>query len=695
MEQARGSQAYGKSDNECQDNEVGLAAQDPRDGGSLDVGRCHELKVTCGEGLDNRLFELLGRGASRSGLAKPRGKFNHSAMRPIDFIKRRCGALILFATAAYCLVYALAFIQLYFKEHPYKVASYWIFDNVPAGSRLVGPHWDDKVPVSVAGKNPSIYIMEGRDNELPVYERDTPQMIESIVRRVSLSDYIMFPTPRTPDSIPRIPDEYPNTTALLRLLWGEKIGFNLVKTFKNRPSLLGITFNDDLADESFSVYDHPKVTVFQNVEKLSAEEILRRVKDVQRYEPLPSMNEMLLMDEGGWQPTQHLWNPDWNILGRAFVIVVALGFCSWVVLGGLFRRLPDGGLGLSVLLGTLFAGSLAWGLSVAGLVPLTQSGALTVGGAIALVAFMRTCLRTDVRTRMIEMLGKHGLYVLGAAVCGAVISAIMRSSDPGFFGIGEAVDAAYLSYLSRSLEPVPADIFQVGQALPWRMLDRFFFGWVLKLSAIDPTLAVRAVAVIVGAMLGGVLYSLVALVSRSRNIALTATLVALIPTAYVLHILRDSSTRAVVVSEEAALLQGAGLQGDLAQWVRKTIRGTPCFVAACDGDGASVMPALVGLPACENGFASSASPQEGGAAQPALCRLDEPTAAFRRMMELGIELFITPGEQVTGSEVGKRRVEAFVQHPELFFKAFDDGRYAVFVPAFSRYFPRAKDPLSS
>ncbi len=659
------------------------------------MGRCHALKVARGEGLDNRLFESLRPGTSRSGLAKQRGKFHHSVMRPIDFIKRRCGALILCATAAYCLVYALAFVQLYFKEHPYKVASYWIFDNVPPGSRLVGPHWDDKVPVSVAGKNPSIYIMEGRDNELPVYERDTPQMIESIVRRVSLSDYIMFPTPRTPDSIPRIPDEYPNTTALLRLLWGEKIGFKLVKTFKNRPSLLGITFNDDLADESFSVYDHPKVTVFQNVEKLSAEEILRRVKDVQRDEPLPSMKEMLLMDEGGWQPRRGLWNSDWNILGRAFAIVVVLGFSSWIALGGLFRRLPDGGLGLSACFGMLFAAGVAWILGVVGLVPMTRSGALAVGSAIAAVAFVRVCLRADVRTRVTELVGRHGLYVLAAAASGAVISAIMRSSDPGFFGIGEGVDAAYLSYLSRSVEPVPADIFQVGQVLPWKMFDRFLFGWVLKLGAVDVALAVRAVAVMVGAMLGGVLYSVVVLFSRSRNVALIATLVALIPTTYVLHTLRDSSTRTVVAGNDVALLQGTGSRSELAQWVRTTIRGTPCFVAACDGDGAGVMPALVGLPLCEQGLVSSVASPEGGAEQPALCKLDEPTAAFRRMMELGIELFITPAQQVAGTEASKRRIEGFVQHPELFFKAFDDGRYAVFVPAFSSYFPRAKDPLSS
>jgi hypothetical protein len=267
----------------------------------------------------------------------------------------------------------------------------------------------------------------------------------------------------------------------------------------------------------------------------------------------------------------------------------------------------------------------------------------------------------------------------------------MRSSDPGFFGIGEEVDAAYLSYLSRSVEPIPIDIFQAGKALPLRMVDRLIFGWVLKLGGVDATLAVKATSLVVGGVLGGLLYSLVALFARSRRIALVVTLVALIPSAYALHVFRDSFNRAVVSSDEASLLSDSAMTSGLASWVRKTIQGTPCFIAACDGDGVKILPAQVGLPACR----LSPEPQAVDTQQLALCKLDEPSAAFARMMELGVELFITPAEQVAKSDSGRRRISGFIQRPELFCKIFDDGHYAVFVPAFSKYFPRAKDPLSS
>jgi hypothetical protein len=150
----------------------------------------------------------------------------------------------------------------------------------------------------------------------------------------------------------------------------------------------------------------------------------------------------------------------------------------------------------------------------------------------------------------------------------------------------------------------------------------------------------------------------------------------------------------MIGGEEAALLQAGAVNGELARWVRKTIKGTPCFVAACDDDANRILPAVVGLPVCERGLPSS-SGQPVDVQEPALCKLDDPSAAFARMMELGVELFVTPAEQATVSEVARRRIAGFVQRPELFSKIFDDGRYAVFVPAFSTYFPRAKDPLSS
>jgi hypothetical protein len=45
-------------------------------------------------------------------------------------------------------------------------------------------------------------------------------------------------------------------------LFDGRLGFKLVKTFKTYPSLFGLTINDDDAELTFRLFDHPRVFVF-------------------------------------------------------------------------------------------------------------------------------------------------------------------------------------------------------------------------------------------------------------------------------------------------------------------------------------------------------------------------------------------------------------------------------------------------
>ena len=617
----------------------------------------------------------------RSRLAKSFGKFDYTGMKMVPILKRKLGLLVLLGVVCHCLFYAMAFIKLWRMEHPYKLASEWIFENVPAGSRISSPHWDDKVPVGIPGKDSAIYKMHGREYELPVYERDSGQMIDSIAKRISASDYLTFATPRAADSIPRIPDEYPNMTALLRLLWGEKVGFKLVHTTKNRPSFLGITFNDDLADESFSVYDHPKVVVFKNEERLSAEEILDRVKNVGRYEPLPSMNEMLLMDQGGWVAKNRLWNPAWGYYIKAvlFVLVVALSF--WVSLGSMFCRLPDGGLGLSLLVGLSCATGISWVLCLLNLVPFTRSGGLFVALLLSGCALIRISLSSATRQRVFSSTSSHGLGALVSILVGAVAVLVMRSSDTALFGAGEHVEQAYLTYLMRSTESMPWDLSQPGQPLPVAFIDRFTLAWGLRASGVPIGIALTASYVVAGAIIGGAIYSLLALLLRRSMSSVMGVVIAIIPAVYLLHVSRDlTNTRFA-----AALSRDASPEvRELATWISDKVSGTPKLVEACDdGDPMSVASAI-GLPKY---FEANKETQSGGSIT-ALCKIDDPQQAYDRMMSQGLELFITPTADSAGSEGARARFEKFMNRPDLFARVFENQRFALFIPAFSEYYPR-------
>ena len=48
-----------------------------------------------------------------------------------------------------------------------------------------------------------------------------------------------------------------------RDLFAGRLGFQLVKTFKTYPSLFGVTINDDSAEWTFRLFDHPGVYIFR------------------------------------------------------------------------------------------------------------------------------------------------------------------------------------------------------------------------------------------------------------------------------------------------------------------------------------------------------------------------------------------------------------------------------------------------
>ncbi len=100
-------------------------------------------------------------------------------------ISNNLSKLVLLLVSGFCLFYAIAFVRLYFMEHPYRVASRWMYEHIPQGSRIIGPHWDDRVPVGLPGFNSSRYQMEWRNNEFPVYEQDTERIIDLLTSRLS------------------------------------------------------------------------------------------------------------------------------------------------------------------------------------------------------------------------------------------------------------------------------------------------------------------------------------------------------------------------------------------------------------------------------------------------------------------------------------------------------------------------------
>jgi len=607
-------------------------------------------------------------------------------MRLSDLIKRHLGKAIFLFVAGYSLVYAIAFIQLYSMEHPYRVASAWIYEHIAPGSTIVSPHWDDKIPVTLPGPGnrvPQIFKMDGREFELPVYEQDNPPNIQLLLKRIAAADYVSFATPRTPDSIPRIENEYPHTTAIIQLLWAEKLGFSFATSVKNRPSFLGITFNDDLADESFSVYDHPKVTIFQNVDHLPVEELTRRINEVENLGPLPTMNEMLLMDEGGWvgKPASQLGKKLIPIIcAVTFLHVIALGF--WGVFGPRLNFLRDRGLGLSPLLGLVFAGGVCWILAALSLMPVTQIGGYIVVAVMVLAALWRFIKDPTGRARLHESWSQFGLGAELSLLLGVTVVFVVWLIDPQFLALGEKVDAVYLQYFTRHEVIPPVDILNPTESMSGFYFDRFLLGWFLKGVGVEGEYAVPISMLAIGAIFGSAVFSLMSALIGKKGLASAVSAVCIIPVVLGVLVIRES--RSPTTSVELAQLKPE--QKQLVTWLSRSVEGAPVVVDSCSTTNSSGVSLAAGLPAFQR---ISGEPSQDADVGGAVCGSSDPQVLFDSMMKYGAALYIVGASLDDEGVVASELENGMDNRPDLFAKVYDKAGLKVYAPAFSELYRTA------
>lgn len=158
----------------------------------------------------------------------------------------------------------ILYMSVYIYPHTRILASQWIYTRAPDNSTISGEHWDDNLPLPLPATQKHFNLLQ-----LTVYEPDTQDKIQTLAKTVAKSDYIVLSSRRVYYSILQNPQKYPYTTRFYHLLFTDKLGFTLIKSFTNYPFFI----SDDFADESFQSYDHPPVLIFQNQQKKSAQTI--------------------------------------------------------------------------------------------------------------------------------------------------------------------------------------------------------------------------------------------------------------------------------------------------------------------------------------------------------------------------------------------------------------------------------------
>ncbi|MGB9637465.1 MAG: hypothetical protein ACPLY7_01565, partial [Microgenomates group bacterium] len=160
------------------------------------------------------------------------------------------------------LLWSISFLSIYSRPNTRVTASKWINQNIPAESNLAVEHWDDRLPLFNSEKYNFL--------EMPLYENDQSFLKwKTVNSNLQKADYLILASNRLYVPLQKLANCqkytvcYPKTAQYYQDLFSGKLGFEKVAEFTSFPSFLGLKINDQSADESFTVYDHPKIMIFK------------------------------------------------------------------------------------------------------------------------------------------------------------------------------------------------------------------------------------------------------------------------------------------------------------------------------------------------------------------------------------------------------------------------------------------------
>ncbi len=177
---------------------------------------------------------------------------------------------VLFVSILSAGLWAIMFTNIYRLPTTRVAASEWIYENIPEGSKIMLEEWDDPLPLQIPGYETVKYQTE----MVGVYGPDDDKKKDQINRWTGDFDWIVLSSPRAKGSIGKLPKEFPQMSKFYRDLDNGSLGFVKAAEFISYPKLdcslffahCSLLIDDSSAEESFWVYDHPKVEIYKRTE---------------------------------------------------------------------------------------------------------------------------------------------------------------------------------------------------------------------------------------------------------------------------------------------------------------------------------------------------------------------------------------------------------------------------------------------
>jgi YYY domain-containing protein len=423
--------------------------------------------------------------------------------------------------AAGTLAAAFAFMSIYTRPHTVVTASEWVYRHVPSGSTILSQHWDEGFPFALPNRSPAIYKVV----EFGYYEADNPAKIQNLSTALAEADYIALQTKRLYGAVTRAPQRFPLTTNYFYQLFAGDLGYTLVHEVASRPSLFGIEFPDEIGDESLSVYDHPKVLIFQNTEHLPANLIADKILHGLPSRPLTRDDLLLARPQGEVSMETTGAAPPIRSSLLALVLFAALveilALAAYPV-ARTFLVWP-GTLSLAKVLGILLFAYLSWlGISLR-VATFTQGTLTALVAGLALVGWLMWRRGGHTPHTRAEVVATEALF------WGVFMFFLgVRAFNPEVFWGEKPMDFSFLNALTRATTLPPPEPWFAGSPLQYNYFGHYIVAALGKTVHLDPALTFNLGIAVMGALTATAAFSVgSAITSRWQTGLLAACLVTL------------------------------------------------------------------------------------------------------------------------------------------------------------------------
>ena len=468
------------------------------------------------------------------------------AVRSISWRQRLTGTTqrLLFWTARVALpvvlvataVWAYAFSRIYTVPHSRVQAARWLAEHAQPGSVVMSERWDDPLPLQATTNAAWNITFFGIDSS--PYAEDEPVKYfgngsePGLLDQLDQADYITLTSNRVYDSTSRLRMRYPALMRYYHYLFNGELGFELVAEITSYPTILGIRIPDWMAEEAFSVYDHPRVLIFQKTPLYSRERAERLItENVEWGEVYKS--PLLIADRNptALRLTESVWpryaagGEWWSWLGTTPFAAMwwlfwleGLGLAIFAVIGPRLRNLPDRGYSLAKIVGLLLVAYLAWLGGSLHLVPFAPTTLWTIGMVVLGVGgFIGWRERTTLRRIWHERWSALAMAEM-VFLAFLLIGLTLRWFNPDLWhparGGEKPMDFAYLNAVLRSAAFPPLDPWHAGGYINYYYFGFVLVGALIHLSGVAPAvgynLGVATIFALTALGAFGVVYNLLA-----------------------------------------------------------------------------------------------------------------------------------------------------------------------------------------